>query len=272
MPDVNLADLERRFNLMDFAFTALAGGLGGRQLTKVSNADYDYAWQDAAPVEVKIFRGNPNTVVQGKEGQLGTDVDGHVLYINTDGLTTWIVVGGGGANTFPVGPFDDTTGTHELLTEQTPTGAFGTPQSDTVNILTHDSLAVSSQQSLRVSDIGGQGYALAQINSMASRTPASDIAPTAVPGAWVQTGLLLGVSAQSVMQVDDGAGNGAVIQVLLGLPGGLSSIAIGGNGTAACTIQLGESGDSVMGNNFPIVNPGAGSKIIWNDAGTLKVA
>ena len=93
------------------------GGAGGFVLTKNSPDDYDIAWAPSPAREIKLYRGNPNTILACDfEGQLCCDVKNHTLYQNTDGIRGWAIIGGGGggASTFPVGPLDDGTYTGEV--------------------------------------------------------------------------------------------------------------------------------------------------------------
>lgn len=183
----------------------------------------------------------------------------------------WVGASATGASAgafFPIGPYDDGTGTHEIFTTFYP-GFFG-EESDTVYLLTHDASGAVSQSVQGVSDASGVGIAINQIGAFET-TPANGY-PTATgtPGATVTAFALAGVGNQVAVRADDGEGDGAQVLVKMDMLSGLGIIQIGGDGTATTTIELGFSGDIIMLDNLPL-SPGI-SGSAWNDAGTVKVS
>lgn len=62
-----------------------------------------------------ICAGDPNGAIRAPIGTLAIDNVTPTIWQNTNGVTTWVQVGGGGSSGFPVGPHDDGTST-EVIT------------------------------------------------------------------------------------------------------------------------------------------------------------
>lgn len=101
MPE-RLTDIAQRARL-NHAASVPAGPVGtpgGRVLTWQGPGPYDFAWQtDPRSPDPKRGRGDPNGVVQGRQGSLYEEIttppDPPKLWQNQDGLDTWTRAGGG---------------------------------------------------------------------------------------------------------------------------------------------------------------------------------
>lgn len=177
---------------------------------------------------------------------------GQVLTYDTN-LNAW-KNGSGSGSGFPVGPFDDGTATHEILTQ-----VAGSPlDSQTVSIVGHDTEDAVAQLIQSATTVTGVGYAL---NQLISEETAGAGAVSA-PYASVQTETLAGGAAQIIrLLVNDGTGNTGIA---IARGSGSTDVQIDGDGLALMAPVI------VMA-NLPTADPGNPGQL-YQVAGVLMVS